>query len=265
LLGATSGKTTLGGEGLQHQDGSSHIMAATVPNCRAYDPSFAYEVAVILEHGMKQMLEEQEDTFYYMTLLNENYDQPSQPEGVEEDIIRGAYCYTSVAAKKPAGTVKLLGSGSLLPEVIKAAHMLADEWQISSEIWSVTSYSELAREAREVVRWNRLNPKAKAKQHHVAACFDGDSPVVAVSDYMRAVPQLISEYVAAPFTTLGTDGFGRSDTRPALRSFFEVDRFHIALAAAHSLVAKGEAKPDLCARIIKAYDIDTTESGPWNN
>jgi len=264
LLGATSGKTTLGGEGLQHQDGSSHIMAATVPNCRAYDPSFAYEVAIILEHGMKKMLEEQEDAFYYMTLLNENYDQPSQPKGVEQDIIRGAYLYTSIKAKKAIGTVRLLGSGSLLPEVMKAAQILADEWQISSEIWSVTSYTELAREAREVERWNRLNPRSEAKSHHVADCFSGELPVLAVTDYMRAVPQLISEYVKADFTTLGTDGFGRSDTRPALRSFFEVDRYHIVLAAAHSLVAKGQAKPDICASIIDAYDIDVSESAPWN-
>ena len=259
LLGATSGKTTLGGEGLQHQDGSSHLMAATVPNCRAYDPAFAYEVGVILDHGMRQMLEAQEDYFYYMTLVNENHEQPSMPEGasVESDIIKGAYCYRRVDADNSVGTVRLLGSGAILAEVIIAAEMLAEEWGVSAEIWSVTSYTELARQARDVQRWNRLNPDKEPRPHHAAQCFDGESPVIATSDYMRALPQLISEYVDADFTTLGTDGFGRSDTRPALRSFFEIDRYQIVLAGVSKVA------PSKSAEVIEKYGISTAEIGPW--
>ena len=264
LLGATSGRTTLGGEGLQHQDGSSHIMAATVPNCRAYDPSFACEVAVILNHGMKQMLEDQVDVFYYMTLMNENYAQPSMLAGVEEDIIRGAYCYKTIEAAKSVGTVRLLGSGAIMPEVVAAAELLASEWQISAELWSVTSYTELAREARDTERWNLLHPEAQRKEHHVGKSFNGELPVIAVTDYIRALPQLISEYVDADFTTLGTDGFGRSDTRPALRSFFEMDRYHIVLASVSRLAQQGRIDSALCSKVIDQYAIETGADAPWD-
>ena len=264
LLGATSGKTTLGGEGLQHQDGSSHVMAATVPNCRAYDPSFACEVAVILNHGMKQMLEDQVDVFYYMTLMNENYPQPTMEVGVEEDIIRGAYCYKTIEANNSVGKVRLLGSGAIMPEVVAAAKLLATEWQISCELWSVTSFTELAREARDTERWNLLHPESEPKQHHVGKSFNRELPVLAVTDYIRALPQLISEYIDADYTTLGTDGFGRSDTRPALRSFFEMDRYHIVLASVSRLVQQGQVDSAVCSKVIEQYNIETSSASPWD-
>ena len=200
LLGATAGRTTLGGEGLQHQDGSSLLQASTVPNCRAYDPCFAGEFAVILDHGMRQMMERQEDVFYYVTLMNENYAQPTLPEGVEADLIRGLY---RLAVHQPAqarGLVRLVGSGTILREVMAAAEMLAQDWGVACEVWSATSFSELARNARETERHNRLNPQALAQQSHVQRCLGGSAPVVAASDYVRAWPQLMGAYVQAPFT-----------------------------------------------------------------
>ncbi|AJZ96191.1 pyruvate dehydrogenase [Pseudomonas simiae] len=207
LLGATAGRTTLGGEGLQHQDGSSHLTAATVPNCRAYDPAFAGEFAVILDHGMRQMLEQDVDEFYYVTLMNENYPQPSLPEGVEAAIIKGMYRLQGAAGAQ----VRLLGSGTLVREAQAAAQLLADDWQVASEVFSVTSFSELARDAREVERWNRLHPQAVARVSHVNECLPHGAPVIAVSDYVRAVPQMIGSYLGSRYTVLGTDGFGRSD------------------------------------------------------
>nr|MDP9062074.1 alpha-ketoglutarate dehydrogenase [Pseudomonadota bacterium] len=235
LLGATAGRTTLGGEGLQHQDGSSHLMAATVPNCRAYDPAFAGEFAVILDHGMRQMLEHDVDEFYYVTLMNENYPQPSLPEGVEAAIIKGMYRLSG----QPGGKVRLLGSGTLVREAQAAAQLLAEDWQVEAEVFSVTSFSELARDARDVERWNRLHPQQPARRSHLAECLPKGAPVVAVSDYVRAVPQMLGSYVDSAYTVLGTDGFGRSDTRAALRDFFEVDRHHIVLAALTALVEQG--------------------------
>src|SRR5208337_862706 len=205
LIGATAGRTTLSGEGLQHQDGSSHVIAAAVPNCRAYDPAFAYEMAVILDHGARSMMEEGKDEFYYVTAMNESYAQPSAPAGVEADIIKGLYLFASRRPGKSAGLVRLLGSGAILPEVVEAAGMLEREWSVSSEVWSATSYSELARDARDAERRNRLNPRAEPIVSHLAACLPGDAPIVAASDYVRAYPQLIASYVEARFTALGTD------------------------------------------------------------
>jgi len=266
LLGATAGRTTLGGEGLQHQDGSSLVQAAQVPNCRAYDPCFAGEFAVILDHGMRQMLEEQRDVFYYVTLMNENYAQPSLPAGMAEDVIRGLYRWADVAVgNSVAGApVRLVGSGTILREVIAAAHLLRDDWSIASEIWSATSFSELAREAREVERFNRLHPEQPQRQSHVARCLAGDAPVVAASDYVRAWPQAIAGSFDAPFTVLGTDGFGRSDTRAALRSFFEVNRHHIVLATLDALARAGRIGRSLCAQAIQRYGIDTKADASWS-
>ncbi|WP_236198297.1 alpha-ketoglutarate dehydrogenase [Pseudomonas putida] len=264
LLGATAGRTTLGGEGLQHQDGSSHLIAAMVPNCRAYDPAFAGEFAVILDHGMRQMLEHQVDEFYYVTLMNENYAQPTLPAGVEADIINGMYRYTTQKAESPVGSVRLLGSGTILLEVIAAAELLAQDWNIESEIWSVTSFSELARDAREVERWNRLHPQQTPKQSHVGKCLPAGVPVIAATDYVRALPNLIGAYVEARYVALGTDGFGRSDTREALRSFFEVERHQVVLSALTSLVQDGQLKPEVCAQAIERYSIDTDSVAPWN-
>ncbi len=261
LLGATAGRTTLGGEGLQHQDGHSVLMAAAVPNCRTYDPAFAGEFAVILDHGMRQMLEKQEDVFYYVTLMNENYAQPTLPEGVEADIVKGMYRY---AASEGSASVRLVGSGTILREVIAAAELLKADWGIGSEVWSATSFSELEREAREVQRWNRLHPDApESRTSHVEHCLGGDAPVIAASDYLRAWPQLIAPYLQTRFTALGTDGFGRSDTRAALRSFFEVDRHHVVLAALDALADRGEIDRAKCAEAIRKYGIDPEAAVPW--
>ena len=259
LLGATAGRTTLGGEGLQHQDGSSHLTAATVPNCRAYDPAFAGEFAVILDHGMRQMLEHDVDEFYYVTLMNENYPQPTLPQGVEGAIIKGLYRLEGASAAQ----VRLLGSGTLLREAQVAAQLLADDWQVASEVFSVTSFSELAREAREVERWNRLHPLQAARTSHLADCLPTGAPVVAVSDYVRAVPQMIGSYLDSSYTVLGTDGFGRSDTRAALRDFFEVDRHHIVLAALTALVEQGSLEPRVCQRAIEQYGLLPERVASW--
>ena len=253
LLGATAGRTTLGGEGLQHQDGSSHLMAATVPNCRAYDPAFAGEFAVILDHGMRQMLEHEVDEFYYVTLMNENYPQPSLPEGVEAAIIKGMYRLEGADDAQ----VRLLGSGTLVREAQAAAQLLADDWQVTSAVFSVTSYSELARDAREVERWNRLHPQDPARISHLAECLPKGAPVVAVSDYVRAVPQMIASYLDSRYTVLGTDGFGRSDTRAALRDFFEVDRYHIVLAALTALDTR------MGQQAIEKYGLQAERDPSW--
>ncbi len=263
LIGATAGRTTLGGEGLQHQDGSSHVMAATVPNCRAYDPAFAGELAVILDHGARSIMQGAEDVFYYITVSNENYAQPSLPPQVAEQIMRGMYCHVRVPADNPAAAVRLLGSGAILREVIAAAGHLASDWNISCEVWSVTSFSELAREAALVARWNRLHPAHTATRSHLEQHLGGDTPIVAASDYVRAYPQLIAPYLTASFTVLGTDGFGRSDTRAALRRFFEVDRQHIAVAALDALARAGKIDRGTVARAIEHYAIETELSAPW--
>ncbi|VVO03037.1 Pyruvate dehydrogenase E1 component [Pseudomonas fluorescens] len=260
LLGATAGRTTLGGEGLQHQDGSSHLTAATVPNCRAYDPAFAGEFAVILDHGMRQMLEQDVDEFYYVTLMNENYPQPSLPEGVEAAIIKGMYRLQGAAGAQ----VRLLGSGTLVREAQAAAQLLADDWQVASELFSVTSFSELARDAREVERWNRLHPQAVARVSHVNECLPHGAPVIAVSDYVRAVPQMIGSYLGPRYTVLGTDGFGRSDTRAALRDFFEVDRHHLVLAALTALAEQGSLAPQVCQQAIERYGLQAERDASWN-
>lgn len=263
LLGATAGRTTLGGEGLQHQDGTSHVAAAMIPNCRAYDPAFAYEVAVILNHGMHRMLEEQKDEFFYLTVMNENYEQPSIPAGVEADIVRGLYRLAS-KGEETARRVRLLGSGTILREVIAAAELLHADFCIASEIYSATSFGELAKEAREVERQNRLDLQNEPVKSHVEAMLAGTVPIVAATDYVRAYPQLIAPYLTARFTALGTDGFGRSDTRAALRRFFEVDRHHIVLAALDTLAREGRVDRALLKDAIARYSIDTTRPAPWN-
>jgi pyruvate dehydrogenase E1 component len=261
LIGATAGRTTLSGEGLQHEDGASHALAATNPNCRAYDPAFAYEVAVIVDHGARQMMTEQEDVFYYLTVMNENSPQPSLPAGAESGIIKGMYrCGGHKAA---GGGVRLLGSGAILREVIAAGELLAQDWQVGSEIWSVTSFTELAREARESERWNRLHPEQPARMSYVEACLAGDRPIIAATDYVCAYPQLIAAYVPARFVALGTDGFGRSDTRAMMRRFFEVDRYQVAIAALHALVRAGELDGKVVAEAIARYGIDAEAPPPW--
>ena len=263
LLGATAGRTTLSGEGLQHQDGSSHLVAATVPNCRAYDPAFAYELAVIVDHGMRRMLEQQEDVFYYLTVMNENYAQPSMPEGVAQDIIRGMYRLSGAQRRTGAAPVRLLGSGTILRESIAAATLLADDWDIAAEVYSVTSFSELARDCRATTRWNRLHPGGELRQSHLQRLLPGSAPIVAATDYVCAVPAMIAPFTAAPVVVLGTDGFGRSDTRVALRRFFEVDRHHVAIAALDALAAQGAIDPSIVAAAIARYRIDPERAAPW--
>ena len=266
LIGATAGRTTLGGEGLQHQDGSSHLMAALVPNCRAYDPAFAYELALIVDHGSRQMLEHGEDVFYYITVMNENYPQPSAPPGVETGVIRGMYRLT----EPPDGSavaVRLIASGAILREAIAAAELLAVEWGVASEVWSVTSFSELARDARAAERWNRLHPVDPPRVSYIEECLPGPRPVVAVTDYVRALPQMVASYLRAPFIALGTDGFGRSDTRAALRRFFEVDRHHIVIAALQALAraeqGAGSVDAAMVARAIERYAVSPDVGASW--
>ena len=263
LLGATAGRTTLGGEGLQHQDGSSHVIAATVPNCRAYDPAFACELAVIMDHGARQMMERQVDEFYYLTVMNENYAQPSLPAGVEADIIKGMYRYGGHLVSGAKTVVRLLGSGTILREVIAAADLLANDWGIASQVYSVTSFSELARDAADAARWNRLHPDQPARISHVAQQLAGASLTIAASDYVRAYPQLIAPYVDGRYLTLGTDGFGRSDTRAALRRFFEVDARSIVVATLDALARSGDLDAARVTDAIGRYGIDTTASAPW--
>ncbi len=264
LLGATAGRTTLGGEGLQHQDGSSLLYAAQIPNCRCYDPASAAEMAVIVDHGMREMLEEQRDVFYYVTLMNENQPQPSLVDGARDGIVKGLYrCAALAATGWTEAPIRLLGSGTLLAEALAAAELLRDDWGVSVEVFSATSYSELAREARALERAQRLQPGQPEQQSHLARCLPGKAPVIAVADYVRAWPGLIAPYVDARLTVLGTDGFGRSDTRAALRRFFEVDRHHIVLAALDALAADGLIDRARCAQAIKQYGFDTSSEAPW--
>ena len=235
LFGATAGRTTLGGEGLQHQDGSSLVVASTVPNCVAWDPAFAGEVAVILQHAMQRMLVEQRDEFHYLTLMNESYAMPSVPAEAHADLLRGMYRLQAFEVPGAAQRVRLLGSGTILREVLAAAQQLAGTHGIACEVFSVTSFSELAREARELQRQDRVAPQPAPRLSHLARLLPGDAPVVAATDYVRAWPQLIAEYVDARYVTLGTDGFGRSDTREQLRRFFEVDAASIVAAALQAL------------------------------
>jgi pyruvate dehydrogenase E1 component len=255
LLGGTAGRTTLNGEGLQHEDGHSHIQAALIPNCIAYDPAYAYELAVIVHDGMRRMLTEHEDVFYYLTVMNENYAMPAMPNGAEPGILRGMH----VVAEGDDAKVQLLGSGTILREVLAGAELLRKDFGVESDVWSVTSYTELRRDGMEAERYNRLHPTTEPRRSFVEESLGGRSgPVVAATDYIRALPDSIRPWVEAPFTVLGTDGFGRSDYRKALRRFFEVDRHHVAVAALHALGRDEDAKA-----AIEQYGIDPETEAPW--
>jgi len=250
LLGGTAGRTTLNGEGLQHEDGHSHVLFSVVPNCRAYDPAFGYEVAVIIQDGLRRMVGEQEDVFYYLTLMNENYHHPAMPDGAEEGILRGIYPLRRSDPAHPA-KVQLLGSGTILREVIAAADLLAEDWDVPADVFSVTSFTELRRDGIEVDRWNMLNPTAKPRQAYVSKVLS-NLPTVASTDYIRAYPDQIRQWVGRDhvYRVLGTDGYGRSDFRRALRRFFEIDRHYVTLAALR------EVDPKLAAQAIEKYGID---------
>jgi pyruvate dehydrogenase E1 component len=262
LLGATAGRTTLAGEGLQHQDGHSHLAATAIPNLRAYDPAYAYELAVIIQDGLDRMLGEQQDVLYYLTLYNENYVQPPMPEDVEEGIIRGMYkLREGVVRNLPR--VQLLGSGPILNEVLAAADLLEQEWQVEVDVWSVTSYSELRKDAEDKRRWNMLHPDQEFKIPYIQRCLQyARGPVVAVSDYVRLVAEQVGAFVPGSFTALGTDGFGRSESRPELRRFFEVNRHYIVLAALNALAEAGEVDPAVVKQAMERYHLDPEKPNP---
>lgn len=240
LIGATAGRTTLNGEGLQHQDGHSHLMAATIPNCISYDPTYSYELAIIIQDGMKRMFEDGENCFYYITTMNENYHHPDMPEGVEEGIIRGMYQFKSSSAKYKK-RVQLMGAGAILREVEAAAEILEAQYDVAADIWSLTSINELARDGKDAARWNMLNPTETPRVPYITAQLSqSKGPFIAATDYMKAHTDQIREFVPGRFTVLGTDGFGRSDTRAKLREFFEVNRNYVVLAALKSLADDGE-------------------------
>ena len=261
MIGGTAGRTTLNGEGLQHQDGHNLLMANSVPNCVSYDPTYAYEVAIIVHDGMKRMYEKQENVFYYITAMNENYQHPEMPAGSEEGIIKGLYKLKTGGKHKLKA--QLLGSGTILREVEAAAEMLEKDWKVSADVWSATSMNELVREGQDVERYNRLNPLAEKKRSYVQACLD-DEPgvVVAATDYIRLYAEQIRPWVRGSYTVLGTDGFGRSDTREALRSFFEVDRYHVVVATLNAMADEGQIKHDVVADAIKKYNINVDAVNP---
>lgn len=267
LLGGTAGRTTLAGEGLQHQDGHSHILASTIPNCVAYDPTYSYELAVIIQNGLQRMVADQENVFFYITVMNENYTHPKMPDGVEEGIIKGMYLLHETK-KQAKHHVQLMGCGTILREVIKASEWLQKDFDISSDIWSVTSFNELRRDGLAVERYNRMHHDVK-KPHesYVAKQLEGrKGPIIAATDYMRLYAEQIRPFINTnnnQFITLGTDGFGRSDTRSQLRHFFEVDAKFIVLAALDSLVVQGELKKSVVADAMKRYGIDSEKLDPW--
>ncbi|MDF1757758.1 MAG: pyruvate dehydrogenase (acetyl-transferring), homodimeric type [Legionellaceae bacterium] len=262
LLGGTAGRTTLAGEGLQHQDGHSHILSSTIPNCVSYDPTFAYELAVIMQHGLVRMYENQENVFYYITVMNENYKHHDMPKGVEDGIIKGMYPLEK-PKKKQKLNVQLLGSGTILREVMKAAKLLEDDFSVSADIWSVTSFNELCRDGLSVERYNRMHPEAKPKQSYVSQQLSGCSgPVIAATDYMRLYAEQIRAFIDCQYVTLGTDGFGRSDTRAQLRHFFEVDAKFIVVAALHALAVDGEIPKSKVSDAIKLYGINPDKLDP---
>jgi pyruvate dehydrogenase E1 component len=266
LLGATAGRTTLSGEGLQHQDGSSHVVAATIPSCRAYDPCFGYELAVIVQDGARRMLEAHEDVFYYITVMNENYPQAAMPDGAEAGILRGMYRLREEKGKRREEIlrVQLLGSGTILREVLAAADILEAEYGVGAHVWSVTSYAELRRDGMDVERWNTLHPDAPQRTSYVDECLSETAgPIVAASDYVRALPDLIRTWVPRRYVTLGTDGFGRSDTREALRRFFEVDRAAVVISALKALADDERVPPSVVADAVKRYRADTARN-PWS-
>lgn len=261
LMGGTAGRTTLNGEGLQHEDGHSHLMSAVVPNCRSYDPTFAYEMAVIIQDGLKRMHEDQEPVFYYITMLNENYHQPAMPKGAEEGIRKGMYLFRKGGRGKTR--VQLMGSGSIFMEVIAAAELLKKDWSVDADLWSCPSFTELRREGIDCERWNMLHPEKKPRVPYVAQCLEKYSgPVIASTDYMRSFADQIRPYVDRRFAVLGTDGYGRSDTRENLRRFFEVDRYYVTVAALKALADEGTIPAKKVAEAIKKYNIDADAPNP---
>jgi pyruvate dehydrogenase E1 component len=259
LLGGTAGRTTLNGEGLQHEDGHSLVLSSVIPNVVSYDPTWAYEVAVIIQDGLRRMCADQEDVWYYVTLMNENYEHPAMPEGAEEGIRKGLYLFRKGPARRgKRPRVQLLGSGTILREVIAGADLLAEDWGVNADIWSAPSFNELRRDGLRTERWNRLHPAEPPRRSHVETCLEGQQgPVIAATDYIKVYADQIRPFVPGRYTVLGTDGFGRSDWRKSLREFFEVDRRYVALAALRSVA------PDKAAEAVEKYEIDADGEAPW--
>jgi pyruvate dehydrogenase E1 component len=261
LVGGTAGRTTLAGEGLQHQDGHSHLVATTIPNCVAYDPAFAYELAVIVQDGLRRMYAEQQNVFYYVTCMNENYAHPAMPQGAEQGILKGMYLLQGGGRGKVR--VNLFGSGTILREVLAAAATLEQDYGVPADVFSVTSFSELRREALDVERWNMLHPGEAPRTAHVQQCLAGQQgPFVAATDYMRTVPDQIRKWVPGSYVVLGTDGFGRSDSRAALRGFFEVDRRWVTVAALKALADEGRLDVATVKAAIERFGIDPEKPNP---
>ena len=261
LFGGTAGRTTLAGEGLQHQDGHSHVLANTIPNCISYDPTFAYELAVIVQDGLRRMYKEQESVFYYISVMNENYSHPALPKGAEEGIIKGIYLFKKGGRKKKR--VQLMGSGTIFREAIAAAELLADDWGIDADLWSVTSFNELTREAQDCERWNMLHPEAEPRKPHVTQALERhDGPYIAATDYMKVYADQIRAWVPGAYRVLGTDGYGRSDTRAQLRKHFEVNRYYITVAALKALADEGTIPASDVSKAIAKYGIDTEKTNP---
>jgi pyruvate dehydrogenase E1 component len=261
LLGATAGRTTLNGEGLQHEDGHSQLMAAMIPNCVSYDPTFAYELAVIMQDGLKRMIENQEDVFYYITVMNENYSHPEMPKGSEADIIKGIYSFST--SKIKGEKVQLMGSGVILREVIEAQKILESDYGVSADVWSVTSFNELRKDALEADRWNRMNPDKPQKESHVVKLLKkAEGPIIASTDYMKSFAEQIAVFLPHKFVALGTDGFGRSDSREKLRHFFEVDRHYVVVATLKALSDEGKIKSSVVTDAIKKFKLDPNKPNP---
>jgi pyruvate dehydrogenase E1 component len=264
LLGATAGRTTLNGEGLQHEDGHSQVLTSVIPNCISYDPTFSYEVAVIVQDGLRRMVENQEDVFYYITLMNENYPHPGLQEGMREGILKGMYRLVEGGKADKSPRVQLLGSGVILREVIAGAELLKKDWGVAADVWSCPSFNELRRDGLAAARWNLLHPTEKPRASYVEQCLAGtQGPVIASTDYVRTFADQIREFIPRRYKVLGTDGYGRSDSRENLRRFFEVNRFYVAIAALRALAEDGEVPAAKVAEAIRKYGIDTEKPAPW--
>jgi pyruvate dehydrogenase E1 component len=262
MMAATAGRTTLTGEGLQHTDGHSHVLASTVPNILAYDPAYAYELAIIVREGIDRMYGERgEDVFYYITIYNENWVQAPKPEGVEEGVLRGLYRFKP--AEAGSRRVQILASGPILQQALKAQQVLAEKFDVAADVWSATSFQQLRNDGLDVERWNRLHPDAEQRIPYVAQCLaPTEGPIVAATDFMKSIPDMVAPWIDRPYTVLGTDGFGRSDTREALREHFEVNPEHIAYAALHGLCLDGKSTPEELKRAIAELGIDADAVNP---
>jgi pyruvate dehydrogenase E1 component len=265
LLGATAGRTTLNGEGLQHEDGHSLLIASAFPSVLSYDPAYAYEIATIVKDGLRRMMEEGEDITYYLALYNEPYPQPQKPDDVDEGILKGLYLFKK-SSEERRHRAQILGSGTILQHALKAQELLAEHHDVAADVWSATSYQQLRAEAIDAERWNRLHPEEAPRQPYVTGCLESaEGPVIAVSDFVKAVPDQVARWVPGSFLPLGTDGYGRSDARKALRRFFEVDAEHIVVATLYALAASGDVKPEAVSEAIERYDIDPERVSPQHH